>query len=451
MQHRIQLVKNLFRNKETTEFVIATIPTYMAVDESARLLQQLHKDNINCKRIVVNQVVGEKTGETYVRMKLKDQQQSLAFLREDPALSQLTKIEAPVIDLEVRGVPALSYFGNLVWSDVYDSMNAGADRKFFLMGGKGGVGKTSCAASLAVKFASDGYPTLIVSTDPAHSVSDSLDQGIGGGKPMPVISPLGDIPLYAMETDPEQARAELRQAMSDENSKKLNEVLDALGMGTVADQLKDLQLGDLLDTPPPGVDEAVAISKVVQLVKNPQYSHFKRIIFDTAPTGHTLRLLTLPEFLDNTIGKLVRLRQKLSLNAVKSFFTGKEEKDPAVEKLDELKGRMAEARDLFRNKNSTEFVIVTIPTMMAVSESSRLAAALKDDNIPVNKIVVNQVLQDNATEKLLATRRADQQRALSHMREDPGLKELQVIQGPLIDLEVRGVPALMYYGSQVWK
>lgn len=61
--------------------------------------------------------------------------------------------------------------------------------------------------------------------------------------------------------------------------------------------------GELLDTLPPGVDEAVAISKVVQFLKNPEYSHFKHIVFDTAPTGHTLRLLTLPDFLDKTIGE----------------------------------------------------------------------------------------------------------------------------------------------------
>ena len=58
-----------------------------------------------------------------------------------------------------------------------------------------------------------------------------------------------------------------------------------------------------MDTLPPGVDEAVAISKVVQFLKNPDYAHFKHIVFDTAPTGHTLRLLTLPDFLDKTIGK----------------------------------------------------------------------------------------------------------------------------------------------------
>ena len=60
--------------------------------------------------------------------------------------------------------------------------------------------------------------------------------------------------------------------------------------------------GELLDTLPPGIDEAVAISKVVQFLKSPEYSHFQHIVFDTAPTGHTLRLLTLPDFLDKTIG-----------------------------------------------------------------------------------------------------------------------------------------------------
>lgn len=62
--------------------------------------------------------------------------------------------------------------------------------------------------------------------------------------------------------------------------------------------------GELLDTLPPGIDEAVAISKVVQFLKSPEYSHFQHIVFDTAPTGHTLRLLTLPDFLDKTIGSI---------------------------------------------------------------------------------------------------------------------------------------------------
>lgn len=84
----------------------------------------------------------------------------------------------------------------------------------------------------------------------------------------------------------------------------MNDFLAGMGLGAIGDQLKDLRLSELLDTLPPGVDEAVAISKVVQFVKSPEYAHFSRIVFDTAPTGHTLRLLTLPDFLDASLGAM---------------------------------------------------------------------------------------------------------------------------------------------------
>ena len=76
--------------------------------------------------------------------------------------------------------------------------------------------------------------------------------------------------------------------------------------------------GELLDTLPPGIDEAVAISKVVQFLKSPEYSHFQHIVFDTAPTGHTLRLLTLPDFLDKTIGKRIRKSASTCVHAAYS-------------------------------------------------------------------------------------------------------------------------------------
>ena len=112
---------------------------------------------------------------------------------------------------------------------------------------------------------------------------------------------------------------------------------------------------------------------------------------------------------------------------------------------------MAEARDLFRDSVTTQFIIVTIPTVMAASESVRLAKALRGEKVPVRTMVINQVLQPDVKETFLQARRKDQQRALAGLREDPELQQLQVIEAPLFDLEVRGIPALTYFGQQVWK
>jgi arsenite-transporting ATPase len=94
-------------------------------------------------------------------------------------------------------------------------------------------------------------------------------------------------------------------------------------------------LGELLDTPPPGLDEAIAISKVIQFLEAQEYSMFSRIVFDTAPTGHTLRLLSLPDFLDASIGKILKLRSKIAsaTSAIKSVFGQEVQQQDAVSVL----------------------------------------------------------------------------------------------------------------------
>lgn len=449
LQDSIRLVKALFRDKEATEFIIATIPTVLGVNESGRLIRALRKEGIPCKRIVVNQIIGEGMGTKYLDMKIKDQERALAMIDGDPGLHDLRTLKGPYLDLEVRGVPALSYFGRTLWGGVVDDLAAGQGRKYFMLGGKGGVGKTSCSASLALSLAEAGHTTLVVSTDPAHSLSDSLDQDVSGGKPVSVEGTEDQV--YGMEIDLELARQELRDLSGQDEGRKLDDILGSVGLSGVADQLKDLRLGDLLDTPPPGIDEAIAIAKVLQFLKDPEYARFTRIIFDTAPTGHTLRLLSLPDFLDTSVGKILTLRSKLTSvkDSVTGFFGG--QKDASSARLDTFKEYMAEAKNVFRNPETTEFVIVTIPTVMAAEESIRLAKALKKEKVPIRTLVVNQVLPHNLQAKYLQTRRADQQRALVRLQADDELGQLQLIEAPLFDLEVRGVPALTYFGQQVWK
>ncbi|XP_039125148.1 ATPase GET3B-like isoform X1 [Dioscorea cayenensis subsp. rotundata] len=335
----------------------------------------------------------------------------------------------------------------------FEDMVSSTQRKYYMLGGKGGVGKTSCAASLAVKFANHGHPTIVVSTDPAHSLSDSFGQDLSGGTLVPVDGV--DSPLFALEINPEKAREEFRSASQKSGGTGVKDFMDSMGLGMLVEQLGELKLGELLDTPPPGLDEAIAISKVMQFVEAQEFNMFSRIVFDTAPTGHTLRLLSLPDFLDASIGKILKLKKKLTsaTSAIKSVF-GQEEQpaQDASDKLEQLRERMAKVRELFRDNESTEFVIVTIPTVMAVSESSRLHASLKKENVPVRRLVVNQILPPSSSDcKFCAMKRKDQMRALDMIQNDPELSSLRIIESPLVDVEIRGVPALRFMGDMVWK
>ncbi|AAF02825.1 putative ATPase [Arabidopsis thaliana] len=309
----------------------------------------------------------------------------------------------------------------------FDEMVSGTKRKYYMLGGKGGVGKTSCAASLAVRFANNGHPTLVVSTDPAHSLSDSFAQDLTGGMLVPVEGP--EAPLFALEINPEKAREEFRSASQMNGGTGVKDFMDGMGLGMLVEQ-------------------------VIQFLESPEYNMFTRIVFDTAPTGHTLRLLSLPDFLDASIGKILKLRQKITsaTSAIKSVF-GKEEKGPdAADKLEKLRERMVKVRELFRDTESTEFVIVTIPTVMAVSESSRLSASLKKESVPVKRLIVNQLLPPSSSDcKFCSIKRKDQMRALDMIREDSELSALTLMEAPLVDMEIRGVPALRFLGDIIWK
>ncbi|KAH1230379.1 ATPase ARSA1 [Glycine max] len=345
----------------------------------------------------------------------------LSFAPNPPLLLRLPKAvtflsfsastKPPTKSFQVRSVA-----GTTEAASGFDEMISGTKRKYYMLGGKGGVGKTSCAASLAVKFANNGHPTLVVSTDPAHSLSDSFAQDLTGGALVPVEGP--DYPLFALEINPEKFREEFQNAAQKKGGTGVKDFMDGMGLGMIADQLGELKLGELLDSPPPGLDEAIAISKACILC-----------------TGHTLRLLSLPDFLDASIGKILKLRQKIAsaTSAIKSVFGQEETRQNAADKLEKLRERMIKVRELFRDTDSTEFVIVTIPTVMAVSESSRLSASLKKENVPVKRLIVNQILPPSTSDcKFCAMKRKDQMRALDIVQNDPELSSLSMIQAPLV-------------------
>ncbi|TFH03691.1 MAG: arsenic-transporting ATPase [Candidatus Thorarchaeota archaeon] len=300
--------------------------------------------------------------------------------------------------------------------------------KFILSGGKGGVGKTSCAGAMAVLSANRGFRTLVLSTDPAHSLSDSFDQDLSGGEIIPIE---GFKNLWGMEINTEKGMQDFQQ------------VLGGSSMGPGTEMAASL-MGDMTGMAPPGSDEAMAFGKILEFIEDASYD---RVIFDTAPTGHTLKLLELPDLLDSWLGKMLTLRQRLSsmMGGLRSMLGGAEQEDNSWEMLQQTKDKIRAASIQLSDPDITQFVVVMIPEAMAVFETQRLLLSLKKWNIPADKIVVNQLVPPNPECQFCSKRYEMQQTNLKDIGELYSDKDL--IEVPLFDGEIRGIEALTRLGK----
>jgi len=250
--------------------------------------------------------------------------------------------------------------------------------EYVLYGGKGGVGKTTMAAATALASASTGTRTLVVSTDPAHSLSDTFGREV----PREPDRIHDQYPLYGVEIDPDAAMAE-------------TPVFDEDGaLGQLGGLLGDEELKGMGGTMP-GADEAAAMQQLLRFLDD---DRFDRVVIDTAPTGHTLRLLELPETMDSMVGKILQLRERFSgmMDSVKEMFGSGDDVDTeaGIQDLEELSARIERLRAILRDPARTDFRIVMVPETLSVMESDRLLAQLTDFEIPVSTVVVNRVMQD---------------------------------------------------------
>ena len=268
--------------------------------------------------------------------------------------------------------------------------------------------------------------------------------------------------LFVMEIDPSSALNEFKGVV-DQLIGTGGSSGGSAEVSNVRATLQDLE--SVFDTLPPGTDEIVALAKVVKLVKE---GNFDRIVLDTAPTGHTTRLLGLPSFLAELIDRLLSIAGKVSSNAAVRMFVSSAAggSNDAVEsaaaaaksKLLSFQVQMYDMEDLFANPDQTEFLIVTIPTELAVRESVRLLNDLTFDPdfpIKVRNIFVNQVLRDDGS---------DVRTFLSHVRDsqDTSLANLEraltqvdrpprITTVPYLDTEPRGVFGLRVLGDELLK
>jgi arsenite/tail-anchored protein-transporting ATPase len=329
-----------------------------------------------------------------------------------------------------------------------------AGRRVIFVGGKGGVGKTTVAASLALHLADTGSTCLVVSTDPAHSLGDVFD------------TPIGDKPrelapgLEGVEIDPD---AQVDAYLADVKSSMRDLVQPS--MYHEVDRQVELARAS------PGAVEAAMLERVAGLMVDESGEH-DVIVFDTAPTGQTLRLLSLPEIMAAWTDGLLRHRERSDemakvMKGMGGAARGRradelsqiehvgeaEAGDPRFAHIREtLLGRrrvFQKARRLLLDADTTAFVLVLIPERLPVLETSKAVEALGRFHVPVAGLVVNRLLPDGPIGAFLEERREQERHYLRKIEE--GFRSLPQVRVPLFSRDVGGLEALRQVGQHLFR
>ncbi|RMZ77335.1 hypothetical protein DV737_g4369, partial [Chaetothyriales sp. CBS 132003] len=307
--------------------------------------------------------------------------------------------------------------------------------RWIFVGGKGGVGKTTTSCSLAIQMAKARKSVLLISTDPAHNLSDAFSQKFGKDA-----RPVEGVPnLSAMEIDPNGSINELIASGGDDAQ-------DAMaGLGGVGNMMQDLAFSI------PGVDEAMSFAEVLKQVKSLSY---EVIIFDTAPTGHTLRFLQFPSVLETALAKVSQLANQFgpmlnSLLGARGGLPGGGNLDDVLSKLEALRDTISEVNTQFKNPDLTTFVCVCIAEFLSLYETERMIQELAKYQIDTHCIVVNQLLFPEKSNdcKQCNARRKMQKKYLDQIEEL--YDEFNVVKMPLLTEEVRGPDKLKSFSEML--
>lgn len=286
--------------------------------------------------------------------------------------------------------------------------------KIIFVGGKGGVGKTSIAAALALHHAALGRKTLVVSTDPAHSLSDAYAQPIGGK-----ITTL-NARLDGLEIDPD--------TQVDEHIAEVLASMKSMVKPTLYPQIeKQLRL----TAQSPGTQEAALLESIARLIDEREQLGYDLIIFDTAPTGHTLRLLTLPEAMSAWTQGMLQTSQKAhQLQGVVDHLSSSRQRAPQhplaepkqhdVADLSERNQRIAErlrrrqqlfqrTRDVIKDPQQTAIALVLTPEKLPLLETERAVRQLQEQRLPLAALWVNRNIPAHADGDFMAQRRQQEQ------------------------------------------
>ena len=286
--------------------------------------------------------------------------------------------------------------------------------------GKGGVGKTTCASTTAVHFALKGYRTLLISTDPAPSLSDMLELNVGGA-----ITPIPSVPsLEAVELDYDDVVEKWKEKFGAEVYELISAFLP------VDEDIIEYIAGA------PGIAEEFALSYLYDLYVDGGYDV---IVWDTAPAGGTLNLLKIEETFYVHLGEAAKMYVRVR-SALDALTQGRAKRDP-LKIIGEWERLAKNVLDMMKDDGTRAF-LVTIPEALSVNQTQRVANDLERFGIRVGGVVINHVLTEEAADSdFNRTRRKMQLRYVDELERTYG-GTMPVVQLPLQSYEVRGVETL---------
>lgn len=303
------------------------------------------------------------------------------------------------------------------------------NKKIYFVGGKGGVGKSTTSAALALLLSKQGKKVLLVSTDPAHNTGDLFH-----------IKLTGEITSVRAGLDVLEINSER------ETSRYINGVKDNIKGLVKSTMLDEVHRQIDLAAASPGAEEAALFDRITSLILETVHQ-YDSIVFDTAPTGHTIRLLTLPELMGVWMDGLLDRRKKMNKNYAEWMNDGDPVEDPIYEKLIERKTRFIKVRDYLLNQDQTEYLFVLNAERLPIIETNKAIDTLHQHKIHVNTVVVNKMIPDHADGIFMEKRRENEKVYLEEIQNLFADKRKLLM--PLLDRDISSFEDLEMFTSNL--
>lgn len=409
----------LLRNPQRTTFIFVMRPEDLSLYETLRASRELEIIGIKSGEIIINGILPEEVCDIEFFRKKYDAQQNI--IKKTGEAINKPKRYMFLRDNEVKGIDALTDvgrelfngklpslqapFGDVASSDEFTVEKPDIDNlwlprnetKAIFFTGKGGVGKTTISCISALYIAEKGYKTLLVTTDPAAHIGEVLDVKVGS-EPVKITEN-----LYAVMVDQDEAFRQYKERTLNEAKGKYSEEM----IIAMEEELNS-----------PCTEEMAAFDRFIQFIEGKEYD---AVVFDTAPTGHTLRLLDLPFDYAKQVEMMVGCAESSDIKEA-------------------TENRFRTIINTLRDKRHTVFSLVLYPESTPILESYRAMLDLKDSGIETQLVVTNMVLPEEVCKNDFFRKRRKMQ--IRYLKEIKDRFNLPMLQFSMLQEEIKGLHAL---------